>query len=528
MKSFLKTFIPYTLHMKKFLLWVVAASAFCSCDHFLDELPDNRTELDTEEKITKMLVSAYSTSSWDFLAEFYSDNTDCNGDKYESMDRLSTEVYEWKDSHEGGNDCASNMWSYNYSAIAAANAALEAIEKAGNPASLSAQRGEALMCRAYAHFAISYIFCEAWSESRKDIALGIPYMTHLETTVSPHYERGTIGDTYEKIAQDIEEALPLIDDNIYSVPKYHFNKKAAYAFAARFFLYYRKYDKAIEYANFVLGSDASMMVRDWETLGNLSLNNDVQPDAYVDASNRANLLLKTARSFWGLYYGPLTITCRYTHNKTIADHETCMSYGVWGNTGDIGRMSVANYTSVPKVIIRKFPLYYMEYTDAVLGVGYYNIVESLFNTDETLMVRAEAYAMTHEYEKAIADLQVWVNAYTESTVKLTTDTINHFYGKMAYYTPTDPTPKKAFNTDFAIEEGTQENLLHCILHARRIVTLHEGLRWGDIKRYGITVYRRTVQNGLITVTDEMGPEDPRRAIQLPPASISSGIAPNPR
>ena len=37
---------------------------------------------------------------------------------------------------------------------------------------------------------------------------------------------------------DLEEGLPLIDDNIYLRVKYHFNKKAAYAFAARFYLYY--------------------------------------------------------------------------------------------------------------------------------------------------------------------------------------------------------------------------------------------------------------------------------------------------
>ena len=30
-----------------------------SCNDFLDKLPDNRTELDTEQKITKLLISAY-------------------------------------------------------------------------------------------------------------------------------------------------------------------------------------------------------------------------------------------------------------------------------------------------------------------------------------------------------------------------------------------------------------------------------------------------------------------------------------
>ncbi|MBO5881119.1 MAG: RagB/SusD family nutrient uptake outer membrane protein [Paraprevotella sp.] len=511
-----------------FILFIILVLCSASCNDFLDELPDNRTELDTEEKITKILVTAYPTTSWNFLAEYYSDNTDDNGNKYSIFDRLTSEVYAWKDSYESGNDCAGTFWSYCYSAVSTANAALEAIDKMGNPRTLSAQRGEALMCRAYAHFALSYIFCEAWSEKNADIALGIPYATRLETTVNPHYERGTIGEVYEKIAKDIEEALPLIDDNLYTVPKYHFNKKAAYAFAARFYLYYRRYDKAIAYANMVLGDDASHMVRDWEALGKLSLNDDVQPNAYVDASDKANLLLKTARSFWGLYNGPLTVTCRYTHNITIAKNETCMSTGVWGDSNNLMKFTAANYTSVPKVIYRKFPFFYMEYTDPAQGIGYYNIVESVFNTDETLMVRAEAYAMLKQYDKALADMQVWVNSFTKSDVQLTTELVNKFYGDMEYYTPTKPTPKKALHPDFIVEEGTQENMIHFILHARRIVTLHEGLRWGDIKRYGITVHRRTVQNKVITVTDEMKADDPRRAIQIPKTSIETGMTPNPR
>ncbi len=72
------------------------------------------------------------------------------------------------------------------------------------------------------------------------------------------------------IDSDIEEALPLIDDNIYSVPKYHFNQKAAYAFAARFNLYYHKFDKVIEYAGKTLGQDPSATVRNWKAFSELA------------------------------------------------------------------------------------------------------------------------------------------------------------------------------------------------------------------------------------------------------------------
>lgn len=54
-----------------------------------------------------------------------------------------------------------------------------------------------------------------------------------------------------------------MSEDIYTQPKYHFNKKAAYAFAARFSLYYMNYDKTIEYANAVLGNNPASVLRDF-------------------------------------------------------------------------------------------------------------------------------------------------------------------------------------------------------------------------------------------------------------------------
>ena len=91
------------------------------------------------------------------------------------------------------------------------------------------------------------------------------------------------------------------------------------------------------------------------------------------------------------------------------------------------------------------------------------------------------------------------------------------------------TVKKELHPEFTIEKGTQENMIHAILHARRITTLHEGLRWLDIKRFGITVYRRYMRDdGGIDITDQMDADDDRRAIQIPSDVISAGMKPNPR
>ena len=112
---------------------------------------------------------------------------------------------------------------------------------------------------------------------------------------------------------------------------------------------------------------------------------------------------------------------------------------------------------------------------------------------------------------------------------LTNETINDFYARLKYYTPEAPTVKKELHPDFVVEKGMQENLIHCILHARRLLTLEEGLRWQDIKRYGIIIYRRYYEGyTLVNITDKMDTNDPRRAIQLPASVITAGMQPNPR
>ncbi len=243
--------------MKKYsLLYIALGSlmALSSCDSFLDTMPDNRAEINTESKVTSLLVSAYPTNASILMTEMSSDNAMDNGSRFTPGEQVQEEAYLWQDITGSGNDSPKNFWDGCYNAIAAANQALAAIEEMGNPASLQAQRGEALVCRAYGHFALANVFCLAYNPLTADKDLGLPYSEAPETEVAPHYVRGNMKELYAKIYADLEEGLPLINDEIYSVPQYHFNRKAAYAFAARFNLYYHNYDKVIEYANVVLGA----------------------------------------------------------------------------------------------------------------------------------------------------------------------------------------------------------------------------------------------------------------------------------
>ena len=68
----------------------------------------------------------------------------------------------------------------------------------------------------------------------------------------------------------------------------------------------------------------------------------------------------------------------------------------------------------------------------------------------------------------------------------------------------------------------QEPIVQCILHFRRIESIFEGLRWFDIKRYGIEI---THMIGSSTV-DVLKWNDARRAIQIPQDVIAAGMEAN--
>lgn len=82
------------------------------------------------------------------------------------------------------------------------------------------------------------------------------------------------------------------------------------------------YDKVITYANAVLGDNPSMMLRDWQTLGGLSLNGEIQPNEYVDAERSANLLLVCFHSYWGYVSGPYGLGERYAHGPVVSYEQT--------------------------------------------------------------------------------------------------------------------------------------------------------------------------------------------------------------
>lgn len=529
--------------MKSLFHWAGAACTalglLVSCDKFLDQMPDNRAEIDSREKIRALLVSAYPATDYMLLTEFMSDNVDDYGKNNPNTDRFIDQVFAWEDVTETDNEDAESVWGNSYLAIAAANESLAAIDdllKENPHEDFNAERAEALLCRAYNHFILVNLFCMAYNPATAASELGIPYMEAPETTLNPKYERGTVAEVYRKIEQDLETALPLVSDAYYTVPKYHFNTKAAYAFAARFYLYYEKYDKSIQYADKVLGGQPGHMLRDWKYQASMTQSYEPIVEHYIDASLDCNLLLMTAFSKMGLAFGPYMVYSKYAHGEYLANRETGIAItSLWGGTNDsyYSDMKIYAATNLDKTIFWKLPFLF-EYTDPVAQIGYYRTVYPAFAADQVLLERAEANIILGNFDSAVDDMNLWIGNIARNPKVLTKEDIKEYFDETEYSLWDNATVKKHLHPSASVqigeEGGMKEDLLQCVLALKRVETLGQGLRWFDIKRYGIEIDRRVINAAgrPDRKTGTLTKNDPRRAIQIPPKVVAADMQPNPR
>lgn len=538
---------------------VAGAMSLSSCNDFLDKLPDNRVDPTTPDQLLLMLVYGYSTGNYAKYCELSSDNIidnnspDENGVRYnlEANNVIDDEMFAWEDAvSDMGVDSPSSIWEGAYHGIAVANHVLDFINKwraerrefsEEDQAKLAAAEAEAYLVRAYNHFVLVNVFAMPYGKN-SDTDLGVPYVTEPETEVLVNYNRNTVKEVYDLIEQDLLKGLAGVNDSYYDVTKYHFNTKAANAFAARFYLYKRDYENVIKYADNVLGvgtsTAATMMRKYWAT--NYS-NTDANIQAYISAESASNLMLVATNSGFWRTIGTGT---RYGVNRDAAT-ETLYGWGpTWSNTGYIlhpcyiGKLYINGTQEYGVYFLKLGELF--EYTDKVAGIGYVHLVRTEFTAEETLLCRAEAKIYTGDIEGAVADLKVWDDSRkdlpaTYQFEDLTSELIRSYYDEAAHQTPSseyDPRPgvfKKLHIDEVCPSDKyslTADKLpyIYCLLHFRRIETIFDGYRWFDIKRYGIEVTHHIGRTRVETLTLN----DPRRALQIPAEVISAGMEGNNR
>ena len=523
-------------------LMLASVAILASCSDQLDTLPDNRTTLDTPKKIAGLLVTAYPDRTPTLFNEWMSDNTDYMGAQNSQGNRGGDQYFFWQEQTEGGNDSPEQVWMLYYEGVYKANEALAAIDDQGGPKNdiLRNSKGEALLLRAYNHFILANEFCRPYNGKTSTKDAGLYYATGIAdfSAAAEQSNRGTVADVYAKIAADIEAGIPLLNDT-YEVPKYHFNKQAAYAFATRFYLYYEKWEKAKEYADKLLGSNPAASLRDYRALQAMPLSKSEQAvkiaEAYCSASADCNLLVQTSVSNAGMALAPWLISKRYTLTNYLAETELFQSNNIWGTSSNlIWKPFTVNSGESNFALLMKLPREF-EIRNTTTGSGYLRTLNVDFTMDEALLNRAEAEIMLGQNDAACADMTIWMKNFFNTNVTLTPTSVQTYF-KTVPYAYADaakmvPSFKKHISPRFTIDaEGSvQESLLQCLLNFRRIETVHQGMRWMDIRRYNIEIPRRLIgANGRPSKNlDWLEKDDPRQVVQIPQSIREAGVAGNP-
>src|SRR5258708_26249769 len=194
-----------------------------SCNKQLDKLPDNRTVITNVVQVTQLLVSAYPHANHNPYMEAMRDNAEDKGTAPATADpesyQINAQSYRFQDVTSVRYDSPIAYWDSCYKAIATANLALTYCN-GPDSASYSAQKGEALICRAYAHFMLVCLFSKPYDPATSTSDPGIPYVTQPQNSVFQKYQRGTVQSVYNNIESDLTRGLSLIQDKTYgSAPK---------------------------------------------------------------------------------------------------------------------------------------------------------------------------------------------------------------------------------------------------------------------------------------------------------------------
>ncbi len=501
--------------MKKYIFSIILlALALSSCEDFLDQNPDSRASLDSPDNISALLVAAYPSMSAAWFTEIMSDNTTDVGSTAPADAQDLQQLYNWEHADSEEQDSPDGYWYSCYTAIAAANAALEAVgalEAEGSYAQseLNPLIGEALMCRAYCHFMLVNLFAEHYDPTTAASTLGIPYVTTVETQPIVNYERLSVEDVYTAIENDMLEGFDLISDDAYGAPKWHFNKQAAATFISRFYLYRgldSDWEEVVKYASDALKGNPSAYLRDWLTTYGQSF--DVFGSNYSKSAITANFQIQSKMSSG----------CRAWYYRYTMDLPLLRKRVVYGDphptTTDITNDFVfinkagGNTTYGCYGVFKFVEEFKRDGINADYGYPY--VMYTTFVAEEALFNLMEAYVMQENYEEVISLLNLYYSTriidYNATAHAVTQANIVSKYS--------DDSNGDAIAPHFALN-SMQEIYLKCLVNIRATEFITEGQRWFDIKRMHIVVNHELYDGGTLTLTAD----DERRVISIPDDAV---------
>lgn len=229
--------------------WILIVQVFlllaiCACSKsFLDQKPNLSQGVPSTLTDCQAMLDDYQrmNASYSDHAEAASDNYYLNDNVYNSLPNVNNSPedrynYSWNPQGEHV-----SAWLTSYQVVYSANLILNTLEQiAPTEANYQLVKGSALFFRAFAFYHLAQLFCKPYISATATVDLGIPL--RLTPDLYERSTRGTVQQVYDRITQDLKDALALLPDGV--GVKSRPSKTAAYAMLARVYLAMQDYAQA--------------------------------------------------------------------------------------------------------------------------------------------------------------------------------------------------------------------------------------------------------------------------------------------
>ena len=324
---------------KKYLykLFIVSLCLFLgACEGYLNEIPQNKQKLSTTDDYDQLLNNAYLTKAVLPYIDVLTDDVD-----YMAADRQpnfanSADTYLgahlWDNSIETTMPNGDETFEKFYNSIFNTNVIIGNIDNAiGDVLDEAIVRqtrdhikGEAYALRAFRYFYLVNMYAAPYDPATCEKEPGIPI--NLEMTAEDKaYHRSSLKVVYEQIVDDLEKAIPLLENNPMDTDKTRFSALAAKALLAKVYLYMQEWDLAIEQAEKVIKANPALFdLRDagenpviyTETPLSYWSPEDVPGIGYLDEENDNVLFVNGINELYMILSGDIA--------ETVLERATCL------------------------------------------------------------------------------------------------------------------------------------------------------------------------------------------------------------
>lgn len=376
-----------------------------------------------------------------------------------------------------------NIWNNYYLIIQNINSALEGVNKIiesgaeTDIAGLNSDKGELLLGRAFCYSYLATHFCNAYNEGSADTDLGLPLL--YKTTKKDFPARSSLKQTYEFILSDIAQAETLLQNKTGSVGATSFTIDAVKALKARVLLYKNEWQQAYNVAKALVDANTYSLVTTQSELEGVWHNDDAKESItqifagiingkdqeVVSATN--DIYLDEASDYFNpgsSIYSPQAVPTQDFVNLYNANDIRKNVYLEQKNVKYLGN-------TISLYLVNKYP----NNPDMVLS-----------SSSSSFWFGSNAYSYAHKPKLfRIAEMYLIV---AEAAYKLgqTTDA-QTYLDKL----------RKARG----LENVTYTDIWQEIQDERNREFAFEGVRLIDIKRWGLSVVRKTPQNESIIMRD---------------------------